>query len=401
MSIKILKTIPLSDFTKVCNKLLQDKALSCNARFLLIIINSLPPDFRATYGWIEKTMRCKRSASIALLKELVGQKKAWKSQDSQGKDTFEFERFSPSKNFTTIRNQIIKDSELSPEARMVLMLVLSQAENFTPYFEWIRGSIGAGQNKTQNHLAELRKVGYAKYEHIKVKGEFKTVYYFSPIQNPSYWGSLKVTSKLEKKWTDHLSEIKWHDGEKDVSKETNKLLIDHWKYEFSEIFKAIFENKYYFNGSMEKDIRDLVHIAIEEKNGIEQNFERVKHIIYLQVYESFVRVLSWKKSRAESMSDIAHTKRCTPAFFKKLINETKIAMRTSEKLEGCANPREMKLAYLKLIYARNLNGDSSKTVFIVNREDDFRKLVFESSNDGFKAIQYVDGLKSSSKKKRA
>jgi hypothetical protein len=387
MSVKILKTKPTDHFTKVCNFLLQDKRLTIEARFLAIIVNSMPPDFCPTYDWIEKNLHCKRNTSIKLTNNLMLNGMLWRAKSRGKQIAFEFKRFAPTKNFTIVRNDIVRDIELSPEARMILMLVLCQANDFDPYFDWISESINAGKNKTQHHLAELRTAGFAMYKRRKENSEFKTDYFFSDIRNPNYWGPPKVKTKSERIWRDKLSTIYFDSEEEDVNTEVHKHLVTYWKSEFSKNFKDVFDKKFYFNSSMEKDIRELIYIAIRA-DGMGRSTAYIEYLLVMQVYESFMRVLLWEKKSYET-GNIDYLRKCTPAFFRMLINEIMARIPNSENFKNFTKPREMMSAFLKMMYIKTLFEEMADTDY----REDFNKLKSLTGNDGIEALNVVSQIR--------
>jgi hypothetical protein len=74
-------------------------------------------------------------------------------------------------NFTTLPNELLRDSRLSYKARGVLCAMLSMASTWKTYQEWIQSHGTEGREAIRGAVAELEKFGYLVRSKVREKGK--------------------------------------------------------------------------------------------------------------------------------------------------------------------------------------------------------------------------------------
>jgi len=68
----------------------------------------------------------------------------------------------PERNFTIVSNELITDSSITPESKLVLIYLLSKPEKWSAWEADIRKTLDMGRRKYQRIIRELKKSGYIK-----------------------------------------------------------------------------------------------------------------------------------------------------------------------------------------------------------------------------------------------
>jgi hypothetical protein len=110
---------------------------------------------------------------------MTGIKEQLKSSDTTGL----VRRGRPTSRFTAVSNALIEDRALSPEARVVLIYLLSKPEDWRLQIEDLRRVLGTGErlcgrDKTYAKVNELKAAGYVRVEPDLVQGRFNGLIYY-------------------------------------------------------------------------------------------------------------------------------------------------------------------------------------------------------------------------------
>lgn len=77
-----------------------------------------------------------------------------------------------SRDFTTFSNSLLRDTRLSFKARGVLVMCLSNAEDWKVHRNWLVNQGQEGREAIQGALQELEKYGYVRYVEVRRGGKF-------------------------------------------------------------------------------------------------------------------------------------------------------------------------------------------------------------------------------------
>jgi len=110
---------------------------------------------------------------------MTGIKEQLKSSDTTGL----VRRGRPTSRFTAVSNALIEDRTLSPEARVVLIYLLSKPEDWRLQIEDLRRVLGTGErlcgrDKTYAKVNELKAAGYVRVVPDLVQGRFNGLIYY-------------------------------------------------------------------------------------------------------------------------------------------------------------------------------------------------------------------------------